>query len=440
MISKTEAETLANLVARAAEPLPPIDDPAFGRVIDRFADARVICLGEASHGTSEFYRARAAITRRLIEEHGFMMVAVEADWPDAAAIDRIVRGKPPAQEAEVPFTRFPTWMWRNAEFQGFVAWLTRHNQAKDEGDRVSFHGLDLYNMNASISAVIEYLERTDPTAASEARTLYGCLKPWKEQPEIYGRMALSEGHGRCEAGVVQMLRAILSKESSYAPEDPDSFLDATQNARLIANAEAYYRAMYYGSAASWNLRDEHMADTLAVLLQHKGPTGKAVVWAHNSHIGDARHTAMGKSREELNLGQLVRERYDGAACLIGFGTHTGTVAAADDWDEPMKIKNVNPSRPDSYERIMHDSGVERFMLDLRAGKANDELRQALIEERLERYIGVIYRPETERWSHYSEASLAQQYDGLVWFDTTTAVTAENDAEQTGPDETWPFGL
>jgi erythromycin esterase-like protein len=440
MMSSTKAETAADLVAQHAEPLPPIDDPAFGRLIDRFADARVICLGEASHGTSEFYRARAAITRRLIEEHGFTMVAVEADWPDAAVIDRMVRAKPRAPADEAPFTRFPTWMWRNAEFQSFVEWLTRHNRSLDESERVSFHGLDLYNMNASIAAVIAYLDQTDPTAAAEARKLYGCLKPWKEQPEIYGRIALSEGHGRCEAGVVQMLRTILANERSYAPEDPDSFLDAAQNARLIANAEGYYRAMYYGSAASWNLRDEHMADTLAVLLQHKGPQAKAVVWAHNSHIGDARHTDMGRSRDELNLGQLVRERYDGAARLIGLGTHAGTVAAADDWDEPMKIKAVNPSRPDSYERIMHDSGLASFMLDLRAGAADDTLREALTEERLERYIGVIYRPETERWSHYSEASLARQYDGFVWFDTTSAVTNTAQASQTGPDETWPFGV
>lgn len=242
-----------------------------------------------------------------------------------------------------------------------------------------------------------------------------------------------------------MLQTILGNEHSYGPENPDSFLDAAQNARLIANAEAYYRAMYYGSAASWNLRDEHMADTLQVLLQHKGSEAKVVVWAHNSHVGDARQTEMSKSRHKLNLGQLVRERYDGAACLIGFGTHTGTAAAADDWDEPMKIKAVNPSRSDSHERVMHDAGIERFMLDLRAGVADEELREALSRERLERYIGVIYRPETERWSHYSEASLAREYDGLVWFDTTTAVTTRDMAAQTWsdenePDETWPFGL
>ncbi|SFS09936.1 erythromycin esterase family protein [Sphingomonas jatrophae] len=440
MLDDEAAGTAAALVADAAEPLPDLDDPVFADAFDRFADARIICLGEASHGTSEFYRARAAITRRLVERHGFNMVAVEADWPDAAVVDRIVRGKPSPPEAETPFTRFPTWMWRNAEFEAFVGWLKDWNRTRDSGARVSFHGLDLYNMNASIAAVIGYLERTDPAAAREARRLYGCLKPWKEQPAIYGRMALSEGHGRCEAGVVKLLRDLFANEQRYAPGDPDSFLDAAQNARLVANAEAYYRAMYHGSAASWNLRDEHMADTLDILLQRGGAGAKVVVWAHNSHIGDARQTDMGRSRDELNLGQLVRERHDGAACLIGFGTHKGTVAAADDWDEPMRIKTVKPSRPDSFERILHDSGCERFMLDLRKGSAPEQLREALSEERLERYIGVIYRPETERWSHYSEASLAAQYDAFVWFDTTEAVTATIAPEGAGPDEIWPSGL
>ncbi|WP_052208877.1 erythromycin esterase family protein [Croceibacterium mercuriale] len=440
MVTESDTRLAADLVATAAEPLPDFDDPSFGAAFDRFAGARVVCLGEASHGTSEFYRARAAITRRLIEKHGFTMVAMEADWPDAATVDRMVRGKPALPEAEAPFTRFPTWMWRNAEFQGFVDWLSTHNAAQAPAGQVSFHGLDLYNMSASIAAVIGYLERTDLEAAAEARKLYGCLKPWKEQPAIYGRMALSEGHGRCEAGVVKLLRDLFAREGDYAPDDPDSFLDAAQNARLVANAEAYYRAMYHGSAASWNLRDEHMADTLEVLLQRRGPDAKAVVWAHNSHVGDARRTDMGRSRDELNLGQLLRERYGSAACLIGFGTHGGTVAAADDWDEPMQVKTINPSRADSYERIMHDSGIDRFLLDLRDGVAAEELRLVLGDERLERYIGVIYRPETERWSHYSAATLVDEYDAFVWFDRTSAVIATGMSRKPGADETWPSGL
>ena len=436
---------IAAMIARDAEPLPNIDDPAFGRMFDRFGDARLVLLGEASHGTSEFYRARAAITRRLIEEHGFNMVAVEADWPDAATIDRHVRHKPARAEGEPPFTRFPTWMWRNAEFDGFVRWLRRHNEVLAPEARVSFHGLDLYNLNASIRAVIDYLDTVDPDAAATARQRYGCLKPWREDPAVYGRIAMREGHARCEEGVVATLRDLFARQREYAAADGDEFMDAAQNARLVANAEAYYRAMYYGSAASWNLRDEHMFDTLDLLMRSKGAQAKAVVWAHNSHIGDARFTDMGEFRDELNLGQLARESYDEDACLIGFGTHTGTVAAADDWDAPMKIKAINPSRADSYERLAHDSGVDRFLLDLREG-VHDPLRDELLEQRLERFIGVIYRPDTERWSHYSSASLPAQFDAFVWFDTTSAVTPlpapepAGRAEQAEADDTYPFGL
>jgi erythromycin esterase-like protein len=429
-------------IASAGESLPEPEDPAFGRMFDRFADARIVLLGEASHGTSEFYRARAAITRRLIEQHGFNMVAVEADWPDAATIDRHVRHRPFKPDGETPFTRFPTWMWRNREFSGFVGWLRGHNEALVPTQRVSFHGLDLYNLNASIRAVIDYLDQVDPEAAETARQRYGCLKPWREDPAVYGRIAFREGHARCEAGVVSTLRDLFARQRDYAGDDDDDFLDAAQNARLVANAEAYYRAMYYGSAASWNLRDEHMFDTLDLLMRSKGPGAKAVVWAHNSHIGDARFTDMGESRDELNLGQLARESYGGDACLIGFGTHTGTVAAADDWDAPMQIKRINPSRPDSYERLAHDSGLERFLLDLREG-VHDEVRELLLEQRLERYIGVIYRPDTERWSHYSSASLSAQYDAFVWFDTTSAISplpAPGEGDEENLSDTYPFGL
>ncbi|MDT8757563.1 erythromycin esterase family protein [Sphingomonas psychrotolerans] len=428
-------QDLAGLVRGAAEPLPEIDHPAFAEAIDRFGDARIVLLGEASHGTSEFYRARAAITRRLIERHGFNMVAVEADWPDAAVIDRHVRQRP-AIDAEPAFQRFPTWMWRNREFYDFVDWLHAHNAALPMPGRVSFHGLDLYSLNGSIRAVIDYLDRTDPEAAAIARERYGCLAPWRDAPEGYGRLAISEGFARCQKAVVGMLRDLLARQTELIAADGDDFLDATQNARLVANAEAYYRAMYYSSADSWNLRDEHMFDTLDLMLRTKGGV-KAVVWAHNSHIGDARVTEMGMERDELNLGQLAREKYGDAARLIGFGTHTGTVAAADDWDAPMKIKRVNPSRPDSYERICHDAGLPGFFLDLQPER---EVREALLQPRLERFIGVIYRPDTERWSHYSSAVLPEQFDAFIWFDETEAVSPLPGPEKAGDDETWPFGL
>jgi len=433
--------SVPEMIRDAAIPLRPIDDPLFAIAFDRFADARVVLLGEASHGTSEFYRARAAITRRLIEEHGFSIVAIEADWPDAALVDRFVRHQPIPRDAEPAFTRFPTWMWRNVEMQGFLQWMRDHNRPLPHGRRAGLHGLDLYNLQGSIRAVIDYLDRIDPDAAAVARERYGCLTPWSNEPQTYGRMALSSGYAACEAPVAEMLSDLLKKHVEYAEKDGDSFLDAAQSARLIQSAEAYYRAMYYGSAESWNLRDTHMFETLDHVLAARGVGAKAVVWAHNSHIGDARFTEMGVSRDELNLGQLCKQRWGDEACLIGFGTHAGTVAAATDWDAPMEVKRVLPSREDSYERLAHDSGRPCFLLDLREAAQGDvELRHALLAPRLERFIGVIYRPDTERWSHYADCSLPRQFDGYVWFDETKAVTPLPGRTHQGPDETWPFGL
>jgi erythromycin esterase-like protein len=300
-----------------------------------------------------------------------------------------------------------------------------------------FYGLDLYNMSGSIGAVIDYLDEVDAEAAAIARERYGCLMPWRDNPQAYGRMAISEGYGRCEAQAVQMLRELLRTSFDCAGGDCDEWLDAAANARLVKNAEAYYRAMYEGSAESWNLRDTHMFETLCQLLEAGGPGAKAVVWAHNSHIGNAAFTEMGRERGELNIGQLVKERFGDRARLIGFGTHSGTVAAADDWDEPMKIKQVRPSLAGSYERLCHDAGVPRFLLDLRE---EGGLTEALMEPRLERFIGVIYRPETERWSHYAEAILPRQFDAYVWFDRTEAVRPLPGAELVGESDMWPSGM
>jgi protein-L-isoaspartate(D-aspartate) O-methyltransferase len=433
------ARSLPQLVGAAAEPLPDPADPAFAEPFDRFADARVVMLGEASHGSSEFYRARAAISKRLIERHGFNIVAVEADWPDAASIDRYVRHRPKREGEDAPFQRFPTWMWRNREVDEFARWLRARNQGLDARAMAGVYGLDLYNLSGSIRAVIDYLDDVDPEAAKVARRRYGCLQPYSRDPAVYGRIAVTEGFGRCEAQVMQMLRELQQKRLEYAAQDGEEWLDAAANARLVKNAEQYYRVMYYGSAESWNLRDTHMFETLCQLLEAKGPDSKAVVWAHNSHIGNAAHTEMGQVREELNIGQLVKERFGGEARLIGFGTHSGTVAAANDWDEPMEVMAVRPSLPGSYERICHEAGVGRFLLDLRRG-VSDEAAEGLMEPRLERFIGVIYRPETERWSHYAEAVLPNQFDAWVWFDQTKAVTPLPGEDRPGEDETYPFGL
>ncbi|WP_370640167.1 erythromycin esterase family protein [Aurantimonas sp. HBX-1] len=432
-------EAVVDALRGAIEALPALDDPAFANAFDRFAAARVVLLGEASHGTSEFYRARAAITRRLIEQHGFTIVAVEADWPDAAVIDRHVRHLPQRPTRVPAFSRFPTWMWRNRDVDDFVAWLRRHNEAKPAGQRVRFHGLDMYSMTASMAAVLAYLDRVDTAAAAEARARYACLAPWSRELAAYGRASLSQGYALCELPVTRILVDLLQKQLQYAGSDGEAFFDAAQNARLVASAERYYRVMYYGSHESWNLRDRHMFETLQRVIAWSGPDTKAVVWAHNSHIGDARFTDMGAERGEINIGQLCRQAYGTDAALIGFGTHAGTVAAASEWDAPMEIKAVRPSRPDSYEALCHEAGEERFLLDLRQGLRTD-LRSALSQPRLERYIGVIYRPETERWSHYSFASLPDQYDAFVWFDETQAVVPVPTPVTPGEDETYPFGL
>ncbi len=420
---ETLRSSLPDMIRAAAQPLPDPADHAFAAAFDRWGSHRVVLLGEASHGTSEFYRARAAITRRLIEHHGFDIVAVEADWPDALSIDREVRRLPPLPDARPAFRRFPTWMWRNTDVQAFTGWLGQHNAARPAERRAGFYGLDIYGLSDSIEAVLAYLDRVDPDAALIARERYGCLTPWQQDPSVYGRAVTSGRYRECEAEVVATLTDLLKNRLDYIARgdagDGAQFFDAAQNARLVAAAEQYYRACYYyGSAESWNLRDRHMFDTLVHLLEHRGPEAKAVVWAHNSHIGDARFTDMGRRRDEINLGQLCRERFGDRAAMIGSGTHTGTVAAADRWDGIMKTMKVRPSREGSVERLFHDSGLGRGLLAFdEAGGARDGLRA----ERLERFIGVIYRPETELMSHYAEVELTGQFDAYLWFDSTRAV-------------------
>ena len=432
---------VAHLIRETAEPIADLDDDkAFDALVERMADSRIVLLGEATHGTSEFYRARARISRALIERHGFAFVAVEADWPDAMRIDRYVTGGPRSRVPFTPFSRFPTWMWRNAEVDAFVGWLRERNLRRDPSERASFYGLDVYSLFASIAHVIDFLERVDPEAAKVARARYGLLTPWHRDPAAYGEAVLRGAFKSVEREVVAALRDLLEKRLDYARQDGEEFFDAAQNARVVAGAEAYYRTMYYGSAASWNLRDEHMFDTLLALLDHHGPDARAIVWEHNSHVGDARATEM-SARGELNVGELCRERFGADAYAVGFGTDHGTVAAATDWGGPMEIKRVRPARADSYERLCHDSAVRAFALHLRAPRRR-ELRDELLDPRLERAIGVIYRPETERASHYFHATLPVQFDELVWFDETRAVTPLAAPARRGEDvpETYPFGL
>jgi erythromycin esterase-like protein len=451
-MSADESKLLAGVVRGAARPLEG-GPGEYDALLDLCGGARFVLLGEASHGTEEFYRARAEITRRLIEERGFTAVAVEADWPDAYRVNRYVRGAAADADADRAlggFRRFPTWMWRNRAVLDFVEWLRAHNASRAEGStRAGFYGLDLYSLHTSIEAVLKYLDRVDPDAARRARSRYACFEHFGEDVQRYGYAAAFGLTESCEGEVIGQLVELRRRAADYAARDgrvaEDEFFYAEQNARLVRNAEEYYRSMFRGRAESWNMRDRHMAETLGALVAHlEGRVGggaRVVVWAHNSHLGDARATEMGESGE-LNVGQLARERYGAAAFLVGFTTHAGTVMAADDWDEPPRVKRVRPALAGSYELLFHDAGLARFLLDLRAeGPARELLRRP----RLERAIGVIYRPETERLSHYFHARLAEQFDAVLHFDETRAVEpldAQRRAAAASdePPETYPSGV
>lgn len=426
-------DPMAQWISSNAHAFDDMDDLA--ELTDRYRDRKVVCLGEATHGTAEFYEARAAITERLVRKHGFTVIGLEADWPDAAHFDAHARHRTPPEQngEESPFSRFPRWMWRNAQAFDFVDHIRQVNIDKETRDRAGIYGLDIYSLGASIDAVINYLDDVDPEAARIARERYACLTPWRADPAAYGRMALTRGYRDCEAGVLRILRDLLEKRLDYLARDGDRFFDAEQNARIAAGAEEYYRAIYYGGEDSWNLRDGHMFETLKRLLDHRGPDTKAVVWAHNSHIGDARQTEMSWGRGEYNIGQLCREAFGDEAALIGFGTARGQVAAASDWGGEMEIKDIVEPRRSSFELRCDEAAPERGFLDFSEGGG------APLDLYLERAIGVIYRPESERMSHYFEARPGAQFDAWVWFGETRPIDAQSEEGGGAPFEEFPFG-
>jgi len=445
---------LVTAVEKAALPLTgAVND--YDAVVNAASGKKFILIGEASHGTKEFYAVRADITRRLIQEQGFDAVAVEADWPDAYAVNRYVSlegGAASAQESLDGFERFPTWMWRNTEVLHFINWLHGWNaEFRRPGSKnkypVGFYGLDLYSMNTSIHSVIAYLNRIDPAAAERARERYGCLDHFMDNPQAYGYAAESGLAESCEKEIVMQLldmqrRACVDAErNGFAARD--EYFCATQNARLVKNAEQYYRSMFSGRRNSWNIRDRHMFETLQDLSGHlgrrKSREAKIIVWAHNSHIGNAAATEMGQ-RGEFNIGQLACEAHGADALLVGFSTTHGTVTAASNWDEPAECKNVNLPFPGSYEEAFHHVKHKKFLLDLRE---NNDAVDLLMEPRLQRAIGVIYRPMTERQSHYLNARLPEQFDFMIHLDSTTAVQPLETVprwRRGEMDETCPFGI
>jgi len=414
---------------------------------DAVRNARLVLIGEASHGTHEFYQTRAELTKTLIADHGFTFVAVEADWPDAYRVNRWVRGaslETGPEAALGDFIRFPRWMWRNVDVVDFTRWLRDWNASRAVDQRVGFYGLDLYSLHRSIEAVLDYLQKVDPDAAERARHRYACFESFGEDPQAYGYSSALGLSRACEDEVTAQLIELRLQALEYASRDgrvaADEYFFAEQNARLVANAETYYRAMFAGRAESWNVRDTHMMETLEALSKHLGEPdrpARGVVWAHNSHLGDARATEM-RLIGELNLGQLARQRFGRDVWSIGFTTHIGTVTAARNWGEPVERRLVRPSLEGSYERLFHEAGVKRFLLLLRDGAAS----AALSGERLERAIGVIYRPATERPSHYFRARLSEQFDAVLHIDETTALEPlERWAlDEVDLPETYPFGV
>jgi erythromycin esterase-like protein len=415
-------------------------------LLDLVGNARFVLLGEGSHGTHEFYAARAEITKRLIAEKGFRAVAVEADWPDAYRVNRFIRGEGDdrtANQALSGFRRFPTWMWRNTVVLDFVRWLREFNTTHDSQTKAGFFGLDLYSLFNSMEAVVGYLDRVDPEAAMRARYRYGCFEHFGEDSQAYGYVASFDLSRSCEDEAINQLVELQRRGMDGLHRGgADDFFDAEQNARLVKNAEEYYRSMFRGRRSSWNLRDTHMVETVDALvayLARQGREPKIVLWAHNSHLGDARATEMGR-HGELNVGQLIRQKYGESAILVGFTTYTGTVTAATEWDEPGEKKRVRPALAESYERAFHDAEVPGFFLPLNNGARDLRLFSA---PRLERAIGVIYRPETERVSHYFEADLPGQFDAVYHFDETRAVEPLEKPERwtnEEPPETYPTGI
>lgn len=421
----------------------------YGPLVDLVGDRKFVLIGEASHGTHDFYAERARITRHLIDTCGFTAVAVEADWPDAYRVNRYVMGLSNDADADAAlsdFQRFPAWMWRNRDVLAFAEWLrSRNDRQVNPAHKARIYGLDLYSLRASMEAVVRYLDRVDPEEAKRARARYSCFDHVGGEGQAYGYALAYSGAIPCENEVVAQLIELRRRAEGYLRRDgwvaDDEYFFAEQNALLVRDAEEYYQQMYRADVSSWNLRDRHMAATLDALAEHLNRQlgrAKVVVWEHNSHVGDARSTEMG-ARGELNVGQLARQRYGHECALIGFSTFDGTVTAASEWGAPSERKRVRPAMTDSHESYLHDVGESRFWLDL----ADPTVHDAMVIPRLERAIGVIYRPETERRSHYFHARLGDQFDAVIHLDRTSAVEPLERTflwDEGEPPETYPTGL
>ncbi len=425
-------------IRRSARPLTKSAD--LDPLLDRIGDARFVLLGEATHGTSEFYTWRAELSKRLILERGFRFIAVEGDWPDCYRVNRYIKGIPDsggdAESVLHAFERWPTWMWANREIVSLAEWLRHHNERVSDARKVGFYGLDVYSLWDSMRAVTAYLTRIDPSLAAAARRAYNCFEPYAEDVQEYAR-ATALVPTSCEDEAVSVLRALRTNATSFREDGREGYFDAEQNALVARNAERYYRTMIRGGPASWNVRDHHMVETLDRLVEHHGPTAKAIVWEHNTHIGDARFTDMARAGM-VNVGQLVREsRGDGDTVLVGFGTHRGTVIAADEWGAPMERMRVPAARNDSFEHAVHDAAVGDALFVF----GNVDF-SGLDQPVAHRAIGVVYDPDHERWGNYVPTIIPHRYDAFLYIDETRAVDPLHMPIRVGGDEpeTFPSGM
>lgn len=425
-------EALARELRRQARPLR--NAPDLDPLLERIGDARFVLLGEASHGTSEYYTWRAELSKRLIREKGFSFVAVEGDWPDCYRLNRYVKAYPEsgtsAREVLHAFERWPTWMWANREVVEFGEWIRRYNDQRRVPDdrKVGFYGLDVYSLWESMRAVVDYLEHLDPQLASSAKRAYRCFEPYSEDEQEYARATYLVPTS-CEDEAVSVLRTLRDKAFEYREDGREAYFNAEQNALVARNAELYYRTMVRGGPASWNVRDHHMVDTLDRLMTHHrqlNPDAKAIVWEHNTHIGDARFTNMA-SGGMVNVGQLVRQGHEAeGVVLVGFGSHRGSVIAGQDWGAPMQRMRVPEARRGSWEDVMHSAltsvGEEWNAGLLLFDGTGDGGIPELEEPIAHRAIGVVYEPEHEHWGNYVPTIVPRRYDAFVFIDETTALS------------------
>ena len=433
--------TTGERLRRRALPLETATD--LDPLIERIGDARYVLLGEATHGTSEFYEWRATLSRRLIEERGFSFVGVEGDWPDCYRVNRYAKSYDDAGDSARDvlhaFERWPTWMWANREVAEFAEWLRDHNRGLSAPIQVGFYGLDVYSLWESMHAVVEYLESIDPAVARAARAAYRCFEPYAEDVQEYAR-ATAIVPTTCEREAVSVLAALRGKMAEYGEDGRDAYFNAEQNALVARNAELYYRTMVRGGPTSWNVRDTHMVETLERLMTHHGPNAKAIVWEHNTHIGDARFTDMARAGM-FNVGQLVRQAHDADdVVLVGFGTYRGTVIAGDEWGAPMRRMRVPPAREGSFEDAIHASEVGDALLLF---DGTDDGGVAGLDEPIgHRAIGVVYDPRREQWGNYVPTIVPRRYDAFIHIEESSGVDAFHmpvlvDGE---PPETYPSGM